>query len=354
MKRLTLLLAGALAGCGDESHDSAPARGSGAPLPIRGEVFFQGDHLGAPLDIALVGRHLVVVDPLGENAIHVVRTADGELVRSFGRKGEGPGEFRSPWSVDPAAGEENAFWVYDAGLGRLTHVDLDTDFREPTAMGRRSVTLRSEAMLTSPAWVSDSLVVSPGLLAEGRLAYLGPDGGMRRVVGQVPPGGEDVPPTVRQHAYQSTLRPSPDRSRLVLATRHADQLEIYLADGTPVARVKGPADFEPVFAVRQRGGRPEMASGADLRFGYVDVATSGESIFALYSGRTRGEYPGEANFGEFVHVYGWDGKLRRTLRLDAAVIAIAVDDRSGILYAARHDPTPAVLRYRPDEALPSP
>lgn len=86
-----------------------------------------------------------------------------------------------------------------------------------------------------------------------------------------------------------------------------------------------------------------MASGQDLRFGYIDIAVTDERIIALFSGRSRAERPGRANVGNILYIYDWKARLHDVYKLDSDVIAIAV--RDSILYALRHDPRPAVLRY---------
>jgi hypothetical protein len=89
-----------------------------------------------------------------------------------------------------------------------------------------------------------------------------------------------------------------------------------------------------------------MASGEDLRFGYVDATGTSSRLYGLYSGRARGEIPGDAFYGTFVHEYDWEGRLRRVFKLDAYAIGIAVDPEGRTLYVSRLYPTPAILRYR--------
>jgi hypothetical protein len=159
------------------------------------------------------------------------------------------------------------------------------------------------------------------------------------------------PPAVVQHAYTGTLVARPDRQRFALLTRHADRIELFAANGDPLRTITGPAGFLPIYQVASRAGYPVMASGEDLRFGYVDASATNRALYGLYSGRARGELPGYAFYGTFVHEYDWEGKLRRVFKLDAYAIGIAVDPEGKTLYVSRLYPTPAILRYRlPDEA----
>src|SRR6202008_3108331 len=159
------------------------------------------------------------------------------------------------------------------------------------------------------------------------------------------PTGANGPPAVVQHAYTGTLMARPDRGRFALLTRHADRVELFRDDGSPLRTVTGPAGFLPVYAVRWRAGSRVMASGSDLRFGYIAGSATQRALYGLYSGRSRAELPGGANYGTFVHEYDWEGKLRRVFKLDAYAIGIAVDPEGRTLYASRLYPTPAILRY---------
>jgi hypothetical protein len=334
-----------------EKDDSSRTSTSAAPesraaRQLAANVVDDGAELAAPGDLALVGHYLVLLNTRGDSAIHVYDTRTDKLVRRFGREGAGPGEFRAAWSLDPEPGSDRAFWVFDIALQRLTRIDLESDFTAGSQNRLRTVQIEASAPVASPVWSGDSMLVSPGFFSEGgRLAQIDRTGQLRRVVGDDPPGTGDTPMPVRQHAYQSTVRPHPARSLLAAGTRHADRLEILGINGLRIATAARPAGFDPVFKTTVRAGEPSMDSGDDMRFGYVDVATTGDRVYALYSGRKRADFPGEANFGEYVHVYDWNARLLEAIRLDAPVITIEVDAGRQKLYAVRHNPKPMLIAY---------
>jgi hypothetical protein len=59
----------------------------------------------------------IVIASAGSRELRI-HGADGRLLRSLGRAGEGPGEFKSPFWVGTLRGDSIGVW--DAGLGRLT------------------------------------------------------------------------------------------------------------------------------------------------------------------------------------------------------------------------------------------
>lgn len=345
------------AGCAERSR---PLRYGPAELAhtaldvaqVRGEILFDDDNLALPSDIAIVGSNLMVIDIASDSAILVVNRETGDLVRMFGRRGEGPGEFTRAWSLDPVQGSHSECWVYDMALGRLTYVDLRDEFFDEGRLGARIVNLRSNARSWGPVrTASANTSISLGFYSAGRLGVYDAQGKQRATVASLPPGASDVPPNVRQHAYQATLTPHPSRTLFAAATRHASLIEIYRSDGALVTVSDGPLHVEPKYETRYDGDRPAMATGADLRFGYVDASGSNRYVFALFSGRTREGASGRHYLGRFVHVFDWQGTFIQAIELDADVIAIAVDEDSRVLYGLRHDPHPAIVRFRLEGVL---
>lgn len=338
----SLVTAVFLAGCGGSDGDAA-SRGVPAVQSLAGEVLYGGDKLSQPQTVSVLGDRVLVGDDPRPHALHVISRADGEYLASWGREGKGPGEFSALWGIQPAG--NGAAWMFDPEQARLSLLDVDALLAGGQDPLRRMVMLRGEFIPMSALWVADSLVVSSGLFSGGRLAHFDAAGNARRVVGPLPPAPPNVPAPVAQHAYTGTLVRHPTRPLLAIGTRHADRVEIYRETGELVTVARGPANFEPVYQAAVRGEAPVMASGDDLRFGYVDLFAAGDRLYALYSGVKRGERPGRATFGGEVHVFDWEGRLRARYALDQLVLGLAVDPAGGTLYAIRHDPEPAVLRY---------
>lgn len=347
-RRLVIAIAGLCVAAGCDRREPAPAE-EARTLPaaasdtLPATVLFDGDHLGRPQSIGVLGEWLLVSDVPRPHALHVIRRSDGRFLKSWGREGGGPGEFRTLWSIQPAG--IGSAWLFDPTQSRLTLLDVPALLAGEGNPVRRSVSLRAELSPTTAVWMSDTLLVSSGMFTRGRLATFDTAGQLKATAGPLPQAGEGVPPAVAQHAYTGTLVRHPSRPLVAIGTRHADRVEIYGLDGKLVQVGRGPRNFEPAFEVRVRGGAPVMASGEDMRFGYVDVAAAGEHLYALYSGRSRGERPGQAHYGGEVHVFDWSGGLLRILPLDHLALALAVSPDERTLYSVRHNPTPAVLQH---------
>jgi len=314
-------------------------------IPLEGETLTDTDSLARPSKIYPAGPYLVVLDSYAQPPIHVIRSSDGAYIASLGGPGEGPGEFVGPWSVDVPSREATSFWVHDLTQTRATHFDIER-YLEGNDPVQEIVNFNVGFTLTSPILVGDSLFISPGFLTEeGRLAVFNRDGDHKDTVGNILVSRDRVPAAVLQHAYQSRMKASPDRSRLALATFYADQLEIYSPTGERKALVQGPEYFDPVFEVGAMDGQPVHSTTSETRVGYIDLATTDERIYALYSGRLRGQQGGWANI---VRVFDWDGNYQASYDLQAAAIGIAVvpeTSEQDVMYVVQMRPRLEITRY---------
>ena len=318
------------------------------PTLLKGEVICASDSIGVPVKLEKVQSYLVLLDAHVKTPVHVIHAQTGKYLRKLGSYGKGPGEFTGPWSFDRRSPSSSKFWIYDLPLRRMTLLDLEKAFRNGPANRdyvEDIVVLQSEGTPLSPLWLGDTLIVSPGLFSGGRLAFFSPNGALIREAGAVPPGPREIPVTVRQHAYQSTMKANADRNILVLANRFSDRLEFYKSNGEKLFDVRGDKMFDPVYEVGVNVlGDPIMKTNEKLRYGYIDVDTSGEFIYALYSGRKRSDFSGMASWGDTIHVFNWSGKLLYIYKLDRDAISIAIDDEKRTLYAASQGSV--ITRYK--------
>lgn len=317
-----------------------------AAVPLAGTELSNPSDLARPSELVYASGRLVVVDGQGDDQVLVYDAPSGRLLKKFGREGAGPGEFRVPWSAQATPADSCCAWIYDAELRRFTLIDILSDESRVDRVTRRVATLSSGMILMSVAWLNQRQLVATGILTEpARFAITDSLGRPIRYGGALPKAAPGVPPGVWQHAYQSTVAVRPDGRRFAIATRHADRLEIYSATGELVAEAPRRHRFEPQFTVAYVSGSPTMASGSDMRYGYVDAAANQDRVFVLYSGQSLGDAPSRAWFGQEVYEYDWDGNALRAFQLPVPVLAIAVTADGRRLFALQHDPLPALVQF---------
>lgn len=301
------------------------------------------DSLGDPYAIAVTSTHLVVGDDKAWRPIMIFDKHTGEWAASVGARGNGPGEIEV-WSFD-LKGFTNSGWVYDFDARSVTRMEVDELVSTSLLSGREVRFLEGYPMI-SVARMGNEFVAT-GYFQSGRLAVYADDGTFLRLIGPSPPGPSDIPTPVRQHAYQAWVTVHPTLGKIAVASRHTDRLEIYEEDQL-VHLVRGPDFFDPLYKLALVGDTqaPAMVPDPDMRFGYINVVSTDQHIYALYSGNTIPEVSHYASYGQQVLVFEWSGQPVARLDLgDGYAIEIAVSPDGQELFAAYDDPAPILVRY---------
>lgn len=321
--------------------------GSSARI-LTGRNLTTADSLGFPAGLVARGPYLFVLDILPGKALHVIDRKDGRYLAGYGPKGEGPGEFRSPWVV--ALDSEGSIWVSDPGLGRITRVRLRVDEDERLEL----TTAESVAFERQGA----SYAVTP--FGSGRFAALGLfDGGEVGVfdsagvfLGSTAPlNAFDEPFGVRVTSTLSDMAVHPNGEYVAIARRLAGQVTIVDIERDTTFQASVPVPFQPQLDVTPEGGAERTPN---TRYAYADIVCTAEVILALFSGRTEAEEEhqvlgGDAWLGDEVHVFDWRGNLLDVFRLDNVASGLAVEGDS--LYTTVLSPLPGVRAYAMDQRL---
>lgn len=320
---------------GDASHPDALT-----PEDVVADTSF-----GWIVEIGLVGARLVALDAMLNPAVHVIDPVRAQYLGSYGRSGDGPGEFRDPEQVVVGASSTpGEAWILDGGLQRLTRLSL-ADIE--AGLGDDPVTVPWEgsnagALVRAP----DGRWFAGGWITDGRVARHNEDLTYDRTIVGFPASTEEAPGTTLPQAYESWVVADPAGGRLAAATLLGGLLEIFDYEGRAITRAEVPEPFQPVWAQgRSRSGRGVMAVSPETRYGFTDLAATGSYIYGLFSGRRVAE-DGTPWTSREVQVYKWDGTLVETVHLERAVEAIAIDASDMWLYAAGLEPTPWVGRFR--------
>lgn len=152
-----ILLSILIAACGDQT-EPPPSTGS-ATLDTLVTVSLRGLPIPGPTASVAVTADLERIALASRDAGEIfLFDGQGQLVRRFGRSGEGPGEFLeiSHLTFHPAS---DSLWVLDRGNGRVSVVGPEDSrpSREITLPGR----------YYGAAWASDTLLMVQGRFADG-------------------------------------------------------------------------------------------------------------------------------------------------------------------------------------------
>lgn len=327
-------------------RQAEPATVDTGSLPeLTSDAVFADDSLGWIVEIALVGDRVVALDALLEPAVHVVDLKRSVRLGSYGRQGDGPGEFKDPEQIVTGAAESpDEVWILDGIHQRLTRLSLP-EIETGAEVSPETVPLNGPnagALVRT----SDGTWFAGGWITDGRIGRYHADRSYDRTILGFPPDVVDVPGTTLLQAYESWVVADPEGERLAAATLLGGLLEIFDHDGVPIARAAVPEPFQPAWAQgRSRNGRAVMAVSPETRYGFTDLAATRRYLYGVFSGR-RVDEDGPVWASREVQVYTWDGAHVKTLRLDRAAEAIAIDASDTWLYASGLEPTPWIGRFR--------
>jgi len=314
--------------------------------PLSSSVFSEGDDFAWPWKTLSVGDKVVIADrPWIEGAIHIVAAADGTPLATFGRRGEGPGEYRTyPDLIRSLDCDTQEFWTFDRSLRRLTRIDLS----EPMLDGfDRRVIVRvpiTESM-THAGFLSDSLVVFTGGIEDGRVALWDRASDSVTVMGPLPPSEPEIPSLVVQDAYKGPLAVRPDGEAFAVSAQRGTRLDLFSTAGGWVGVANVPFQWEPDYNMKANGDYLYAEEGLRNRSGYVDLAATQDRVFALFSGRSEFWHRGDMDLAEYIHEFDWEGQFIRAYQLDRAVEHIEVDLERNRILATVPDPEPMVVSF---------
>lgn len=284
------------------------------PEVTASQVILDDPALGVPVRLELAGHQLIVINRVGPHFVHAV-DLDGTLIDSFGREGDGPGEYRGAGSIDPFA--DGSFAIHDVRLQRRTLYDGG----EPEIL-RYANALVLEAVETADGFIATGMF-------DGRLGHFTDAGELERESGSLPTEPESIGQTM---GVQASIRMSPSRDRFALLPRYYSQLEIFDARGAKTATATPDLPMQIAPTVQETPNGPRLSPGSLIA--YADISVTDERIYALFSGS-------RSSFGRKVYVFDWTGVHLETITLDFDALAIAVwKDRR--LYAIAHEPVPAI------------
>lgn len=331
IRMLGLLGVGVLGACtrsGEDGYGPEIDHSRLRPAELAGSVFNEAPAIGRPLQMRRSGDYLWISDGAGDPGLHVLNALTGEILRSIGRKGEGPGEFaNAPTSLLAFLEEPGPVWAWDMSLQRLTRFEP----KQPPD-GSPEVIHLEGPRVRRVVWPDPNRLIGISMSAEERFAVFSDEGTFERFRAGPILGPQDVPFQVRLNATDGPSKACtwPGRGFAII-NFFAGRIELYDVDAQFVRTADVPFASEPLFGEMEGG----QVSHLTPRSWYYDCVANATTLFALFSGRLRSEYPGDARYsGQFIHVFDWLGNLLGVIHLDRDVRGIAVDDSGDVLYAS--------------------
>lgn len=328
-----------------------PASGSAVPISrvagrlLPGQLLYDGSAMGFPTRLAVARDRLIVLDTRGSQVVHILDSATGGLIESFGGRGEGPGEFAGPRSIDVVPSGD-AFWIHDLNQQRSTLFSIEPPTNKyGSHRESRILTFEEGIGVLDPIHLGEGEILASGMFEKGRLGHFDPEGRLFRASGELPPAPNGLQPHQIQFIHQGALRGTPSRDRFALSSIFFTRVELFDRHGISRGLVHPPVELDPEIRTGRRGDRSIAYVSPEAPAGYIDIAVTDEAIYALYSGRDPAVYKEASVYADQVHVFDWTGDFVGALNLDHDALAIAVSNDDKTLYTIRHDPVVEIRRH---------
>ena len=190
-------------------------------------------------------------------------------------------------------------------------------------------TLKVNALIQEFYWSSNEELTASGPFEDTLLRRFRLAAGEPRALTESLSGSPQLYPGVSRGIAiplnETVMAVRPRADLIALGFRWSDRIRVHRADNLAHIRsIAGPVDTPSSFAIVPRGGKPVLTVTGDTALTYIDIAATDEAIVALYSGRYFG-VPGPGfGRGNSLHVFSWDGRLLREVRLAADLGQIEV------------------------------
>ena len=361
MRTFPALVIAALAACGPPDQALVP---EAEPEALRtpshlvdstvSEPFGPPDLIARPLQLIASDRYLFIID-ISPPHVHVLDAVTGAHRRSFGREGEGPGDFpHAPLGVARSA-RGDTVWFYHALQGRLSGVAIQdlADETRPTVSATRQVSPGAWTFaIDGPDAAGNLLALNQTPTGIETLTYsLADDRITRR--GALALSDERMDASSLGDAYAGHLCHVPDRDvwlDFYLNVGRADVLDV---SGASRGEVPVPFTWLPhVEESTRHPGRMIFSSyKAGTRHAYTGCAVTERFVYALYQGHLTGDREVKEFFDRWplaeVQVFDMSFQLVKTFVLDHPTAVLAVAPGDSVLFSVWEDATgPQVRKTR--------
>ncbi|MBP7621908.1 MAG: hypothetical protein KA745_13140 [Gemmatimonadales bacterium] len=306
------------------------------PVMLTGEPFIGLPTLGTPRDMLAEGEWLWVSDRAGEPFLHLVHTTRQVEVATFGRKGEGPGDFGGFPQLSLRPGDSGGVWGYDERQFRMTRVTHDSIPRVTT------LRLEYPQIAFWGGWVGPTRIAQVGDFDTNRVMLVDTVGVLHAMHTVPLLGPDSVGIEARRNAATGiTVCADPAGGRFTIAYVAAGRVELHDTAGShQLAAVPFPSNGD--FG---RGKDGKWTLRTPWRY-YAGCTATSTAVYALFAGHTD---DGHTIAARQVHRFAWDGTLLGVLQLDhpASVVAVSGDT---LLYTGSAE-SDSIIRYRLPRAV---
>jgi len=279
--------------------------------------------------------YLFVLTAEDDIVVKVYEIDSGILITSFGKRGQGPGEFIGAAAILDNNYVPGKFWIYDYTLLKLERYDLVNVLEKKNYMPDSTIKLSVDAGRASDLlFLFQSELVGIGSLIS-RLCYFNCKGDTVRTNGYIPgKPKKNVPARVHMQAYVGDITKNAQLKKLAVSNLNCDMIEIYDYSGKILKTIHGPDHF-----VNDYGNVDKYSLASHVeQVGYFTLCSSLHEIYCSYSGqKPKSEGDWITNLGREIFVLDWDGKPLKRVKVNYPLAFMDYSEERNTIYAICYD-----------------
>lgn len=253
---------------------------------------------------------------------------NNELSKGYLRKGRGPDE---AIGISDIGLTKSSMWAHDITLGNVLQISIDKALKEEVShqsVVKINNSIGRICMIDSLRYWRVANLSSTKKISIGNLA----NSDFSEETGDFNHIPSDIPLEVFKDAYSSKILLKPDGEKTVVAYRYTDAIEIFNTSDKSYITIQGPEVFPVEYVAREaEDGHNFMAKTRKTRKAFVNVATTDEFIYILYSGCRNGDE--NWSYGQEIYVFDWNGKPVKSYLLDRYVYTFGVSSDNSTIYS---------------------
>lgn len=280
-------------------------------------------------------RYLFISEDTDEKMIQIYNIEDGRLIKAFGKKGKGPGEYFGPPSILYCSDNPDYFWAHDFSSLKIERYTLNDVLGKNRCKPDSTMKISADAGIPAKlALLSSNEFVAIGSL-KSRLCFFDSNGDTIRTNGYVPgTPTKGASKRVHMQLYSGRIITNSKANRIAICNGETDMLEIYDWDGKIVKTLHGPDIF-----INDYGCVDEYGLAVDRKqCGYFGICSSSQYIYAGYSGRKpKSQADWTAGLGREIFVFDWDGTPIKRAEVNYTLAYMEYSEERNTIYAVCYD-----------------
>ncbi len=304
---------------------------------IKGEKYYELNNLICCNDLIIDEKFLIINDWCSDNGFfHVYEYSPIKFIKSFGKKGRGPGEFISPLFCKNITNRSNVFSVFDLNLRLKVDYKLsDIGSEVPQEDGIYIVNkeeLSDDIFPCINITYIDSCVYGNDVNFAGGLFFIyDMKTNQKILIDYLPVEFYNNHQFIkkRSYIYENKLVVNREEGRIAVGMSYFNQIHFFDLKGNHLKSVSVGDDTLPIL-------NELYFAGKDSFFYCIDIYATNDFVYILWGGQKLLDYESNIVTDSFVIVFSWEGLHMKTYKIqNSNTIGINPDNTK--LFAAVKD-----------------